>query len=336
VADHPGATSPDSATTPGEPSGGLRDRPAVLPSGRDWHEQWTFDAVSADATLAVSVGVGRRVDRHTNARRGWYWMVVAGRDRICVAVVDPDVALTSAPASLEYRSPGLWADHNCTEPGGHWSVAAEAFGVALTDPWDIWGRAFGDPTAVGADLEWDPEGPPVPAPGSPGRTDVADSVVVAISVDAPGAWSVGCSVHGELLVGDERHELDCLGVRGHQWGAGALWPPGWLIASWPTPTGTWVHHSDPQGAPEHLGSHHPGPAHEGPPYDGQATANGAGAWTLTTGEGATVSVQVISWAPVLDGGTSDGRLVMAVARFTGSDANGRDCGGLGWLRYRQR
>jgi hypothetical protein len=74
----------------------------------------------------------------------------------------------------------------------------------------------------------------------------------------------------------------------------------------------------------------------GPPHDGVATANDSRPWTLNTGDGATVSVQVISWAPVLDGARADGKLVMAVARFTGSDANGMDCGGLGWLRYRQR
>lgn len=312
---------PDHLGAPrGEPPGRLRDKPVATPSGRDWREQWTFDAVTADGTIAVSVGVGRHVDPGTSTRRGWYWLVVAGRGRTCVAVVDPDLALTSGPASLEYRSPGLWADHNCTEPGGHWSVAAEAFGVALTDPWDLWGRAFGDPTAVGADLEWDPEGPPVSAPGAQGRTDVADGA------DPPGAWSVGCAVHGELLVGDERHELDCSGVRGHQWGAGALGPAGWLAASWQTASGIWVHHSDPQGAPERSGS----------PRHGASAPNDDRPWVLTTADGTTVSVQALSWAPVLDDAGADGRLAMAVARFTGNDAHGADCGGIGWLRYRPR
>jgi len=294
--------------------------PAAAPH---WAEQWTFDAVDADGTLAVSVGVGRRALERGGGRRGWYWLVVVGRDRTCVAVVDPDVALTPGSASLEYRSPGLWADHNCSAPGGHWSVAAEAFGVALSDPWDVWGRAFGHSTAVGADLEWDPVEAVVPARGAGGLPGVGSAA------DSAGAWSVGCAVHGELLVGDERHELDCTGVRGHQWGSGVLGPAGWLTASWRTPGGVWCHHSDPHGAPVHPGISDGGSA------TAADDAPDNGIWSITVGAGTTVGVEVVSWAPVLDDAVAGGgKLVMALARFSGRSADGADCGGMGWLRYR--
>lgn len=178
-------------------------------------EAWWFDAVVADGSLAVAVCVGR----HRAAGRGWYWAVVAGRGRTTVSVVDPDLALSASGPPLELRAPGLWADHNPSAPGGHWSVAAEAFGVALEDPWDAWGRGFGDPTPVGFDLEWDPVTPPV----------VADGDLVGVE----GSWAVGCEVHGEVLVGAERLELACTGSRGRWWGTAGRPGPGELeISGW--------------------------------------------------------------------------------------------------------
>lgn len=301
----------------GGADGTRRDDPAAAPLRPDTAEQWTFDAVAADGSLAVSVGVGRR----RGSGRGWYWLTVVGADRECVVVVDPDVALTSGSTSLEYRAPGLWADHNCSAASGHWSVAAEAFGVALTDPWQIWGRAFGDPTAVGADLEWDPVDQPVAAPGAAGATDSPDNLDKAC---VAGAWTVGCTVHGELLVGDERHELDCDGVRGHQWGTGVLGPTGWLAGSWRTPTGAWRHYSAPDGAPDGT-----------PDGDGRGHGSTVAAPMLSIDlDGTSTHAEIVAWSPVLDDAANSGRLVMALARFTGLGADGVDHSGVGWLRYR--
>jgi hypothetical protein len=48
------------------------------------------------------------------------------------------------------RAPGLWLSIT-EESAGHWSVGFEAFGLELDDPDD----AFGIPTPVGLDLEWE-------------------------------------------------------------------------------------------------------------------------------------------------------------------------------------
>lgn len=189
-------------------------------------EAWWFDAVAEDGALAVAVCVGRR----PATGRGWYWAVVAGAGRTTVSVVDPDLALPASGPPLELRAPGLWADHNPSAPGGHWSVAAEAFGVALTDPWEVWDRGFGDPTPVGFDLEWDP---------------VTQPVVVDGDLSGPaGSWAVGCEVHGEVLVGAERLTLTCGGSRGRWWGDGGWRQPGvfetsgWSPAGWSFRRGT--------------------------------------------------------------------------------------------------
>jgi len=168
---------------------------------------WVFEAVVDDGALAVAVGVGR--DRGTG--RGWYRAVVAGAGRRPVVVVDPDLAVGD-DRSLEFRAPGLWCDHAPVgRPAGapttttdtatigagastvHWSVALEAFGVAVDDPFEVWGRGYGDRTPVGFDLVLDPR---------PWRVD--------------GPWDVtGCEVEGELLMADERHEIHGVGVVSH-------------------------------------------------------------------------------------------------------------------------
>ena len=77
------------------------------------------------------------------------------------------------------RTTGLWLSIT-EESAGHWSVQLEAFGLRLDDPDDT----FGIPVPVGLDLEWEDD----PEPTS-------------------------CRVTGEVLIGDERIELDGRGSR---------------------------------------------------------------------------------------------------------------------------
>lgn len=271
------------------------DLPAAIGRG----EAWWFDAVSDDAALAVAVCVGRRA----GTGRGWYWAVVAGPDRTTVSVVDHDLELSASGPPLELRAPGLWADHNASAPGGHWSVAAEAFGVALDNPWDAWGRGFGDPTPVGLDLEWDPVTPPVVLDGD---------------LDAgAGAWSVGCEVHGEVLVGPERLEFAGRGSRGRWWGdrgwpaAGELERSGWT-------TEGWAHDVDQATSPAAGPTDHRGTTVE--------------AW-FERFVAPSVGVGLpVAWAPVLDGWRPDGvpdRLALAVVAEPGDGGGWR-----GWVRWR--
>ena len=73
-------------------------------------------------------------------------------------------------ADLDVRAEGLWLSLVCETPDEHWTVGLEAFALAVDHPDD----ERGDLVPLGLDIEWE----------APGR------------------------VTGELLVGDERIELD--------------------------------------------------------------------------------------------------------------------------------
>lgn len=85
-------------------------------------------------------------------------------------VVRDDDAPPPAAGTLDVRSHGLWVSLTCETWGEHWSVGLEAFALGVDDPAD----ERGDLVALGLDIEWE----------APGR------------------------VHGELLVGDARVDLD--------------------------------------------------------------------------------------------------------------------------------
>lgn len=75
-----------------------------------------------------------------------------------------------APVDGTIRTHGLWLSLTCETPGEHWSVGLEAFALAVDDPDEV----RGDLVPLGLDIEWE----------APGR------------------------VHGEVLVGDERREVE--------------------------------------------------------------------------------------------------------------------------------
>lgn len=272
----------------------MDERPGTLPVDPDTAELWWFD-VAIRGGLAASVGVGRVPGRD----RAWYWAVVAGAGRDPVVVIDDEVSLPRGPASLELRAPGLWADHWCGEPGQHWGVANEAFGVALGDPWESWGQGRGDPTPLGLDLEWEtrPDG----------------LVVEASAADGQGVRLGDCDVHGEVLVGDERWWVEGPGSRGYATGPLPQWPPGWLVGWWRTDAGEFAHH---------LGA-------------GPEAVVGAGSWeapgptqvSVPLGDAGDVAARVVAPVPLLGGG---GRLVAAVVEAP----DGRGGGAPGWVYVR--
>ena len=165
-----------------------------------WSESWWFDFATADGRLGGWV----RFTRHPAAGGGgsaWYQAMLAGPDRQLLAVVDHDVPFRSNP--MEIRTTGLWADHVCETPLDHWTLGLEAFALGVDDPLELYGRAWGDRVPLGFDLEWETDGP-----------------VVAVPDATPGvqAYDVACRVDGELLIGDEAHDLAAVGHRRHRWG----------------------------------------------------------------------------------------------------------------------
>ena len=175
-----------------------RHRPAPAPR---WEESYGFDFAAGDGSVGGYVRLGLR----PGEGGAWYWAAVVGPDRPLVLVRDHDVPLPRG-RSLEVRTSGLWAGHTCETPREHWTVGLEAFGVALDDPREAFGGERGDRCPLGMDLEWEAA---EPAQGEPGV-----------------GYEQRCTVHGEVLVGAERLEVDGLGWRTHRWGERDWWGGG--------------------------------------------------------------------------------------------------------------
>ncbi len=175
-------------------------------TGRQWEESYGFDFAARDGSVGGYVRLGLR----PGEGGAWYWAAVVGPDRPLVLVRDHDVPLPRG-RSLEVRTSGLWADHTCETPLEHWTVGVEAFGVALDDPREAFGGERGDLCPLGMDLEWESDDDARPGAGA----------------GAVAGYEQSCSVHGEVLVGAERLEIDGVGWRTHRWGDRNWWGGDW-------------------------------------------------------------------------------------------------------------
>jgi hypothetical protein len=184
-----GRGSPGALTAADE----LRHEPD--PSVADWQETWWFDAWTSDGMLAVTCGLTLL----PLSRRAAYWCQLVRAGEPLVHLGDPDVPLPSAGLAL--RAAALWADHVCEAPFEQWTVANEAYAVALADPEETLGRAYGESVPVAVDLEWYATSPPR---------------------QVPGGYEQDGEVHGELELGHASITLEGPAARGHVWGR----PPG--------------------------------------------------------------------------------------------------------------
>ncbi len=180
-------------------------------SGRNWEESYSFDFAARDGALGGYVRLGLRPGEGV----GWYWAAFVSGGRgphpPLVLVRDHDVPLPRG-RTLEVRTSGLWADHTCETPLEHWTIGVEAFGVALDDPAEAFGGERGDLCPLGFDLEW--EALDVARPGGAAGANLGSD------------YEQPCTVHGEVLVGSERLELDGVGWRTHRWGDRDWWAGG--------------------------------------------------------------------------------------------------------------
>jgi len=129
------------------------------------------------------------------ADRCWCWAYLVGPTIGLVVVRDPDVAPPRRTELLDVRSDGLWMELVCETPGEHWTYGVEAFAVRLDDPEDALHGEIGERLPMGVDLGWETDGS-----GSTGP------------------------VPGELLVGNERIELDAHGVLRNATAPDTAWP----------------------------------------------------------------------------------------------------------------
>ncbi len=135
----------------------------------------------------------------------WYWAAVVRKGHPLLTLVDTELRLPST--SLAIRGEGLWADHVCETPLEHWTVANEAFSVALDDPDEALGAQRGVLVPLGIDLEWESAADPV---------------------EGPDGYSIEATVSGEILIADGSLGIDAIGRWRHEWGrldvAGAARP----------------------------------------------------------------------------------------------------------------
>ena len=195
--------------------------------GRHWEESFAFDFAAGDGSVGGYARLGLRPAEGV----AWYWAAFVARrggpHPPLVVVRDHDVPLPRG-RTLEVRTSGLWADHTCETPLEHWTVGVEAFGVALDDAREAFGGERGDLCPLGFDLEW----------------EAADTGRPAAAW-AENGYAQGCAVHGEVLVGAARLEVDGAGWRTHVWGD-LDW---WSADAGSGATGTWATGHDADGQP---------------------------------------------------------------------------------------
>jgi len=181
-----------------------------------WCEWWHLDFARDDG-----FGGFVRLTLYPNEQRAWFWAYIVTPDAPGPIVVrDHEVALPRGDA-LEVRADGLWSECTCEVPLEHWTYGLEAFGVRLDHPLDALHGEIGDRMPVGFDLEWEVLSPPFDG------FDFDDQVSHYDHYEQAG------TVHGEVLLGRERIELDGLGVRSHGWGD-EPWYPGWGYVAFQT------------------------------------------------------------------------------------------------------
>jgi hypothetical protein len=166
------------------------------PAGQRWWAEWfslTFGRPGTPAGVSTIVLLPAQ-------GRAWYLAALVRPGHGLVSVVD--LAQGIPMQGLRLRAGNLWVDHVCEEPLRQWTVVNETYGVALDDPDDALGRAYGDPVPVAFDLEWYATGEPIAA--------------------QPEGYAVDGRVHGAIELRDGLVELDDVpGRHEHRWGP---WP----------------------------------------------------------------------------------------------------------------
>lgn len=180
--------------------------PVTAPRG--WVDVFELDYFASDGSFGGFVVMGL----YPAVGRGWFWASVVGADRPLVLVVDDEMPLPAWP-NLEVRSTGIWTDLIAQVPLVHFTVGLEAFGVGLDDPAEVFTGLRGDLTPLGFDLEWETRTPAWALPG--------------------GGFELGCSAHGEILVGHEEFDFEGRGTRRRWTGPderrfeSGMWLSGW-------------------------------------------------------------------------------------------------------------
>lgn len=176
--------------------------PHAAGQGPWWAERWWFDwCEDLDDGPDAGALAGGFVELvlFPNQRVGWYRSAYVRPGEPVLAIVDHEVPLPRV--GLELRSHGLWADHTVEEPLAQWTVANEAYALAVDDPDELTGRGYGTPTPFALDAEWYAGGPARRLPEGHGYTQDG-----------------GLEGTIELGGGSRREVRGARGSRRHTWG----------------------------------------------------------------------------------------------------------------------
>jgi hypothetical protein len=143
------------------------------PAGPDpsWIETWVFDVWTPDG----AVGAFTWLSFQPSQRRAWYWSVLARTGHRQLHVADVEAPLPNR--GLRLRTTGLWAEHVCEVPFEQWTIQNECHAVALDDPVDALGRAYGTSTPIAMDVEWYATAPAEPVPDGYRQAGEAHAVI---------------------------------------------------------------------------------------------------------------------------------------------------------------
>ncbi|MDQ3470209.1 MAG: hypothetical protein M3487_10670 [Actinomycetota bacterium] len=152
----------------GQTPGGFADGDDVRHDGAAV-EEWVFTCWAADGSLGA-VSAHRVIDR-----TAWYWAALVRPGEPLLHVTEWDITVRADPSVL--KAHGLWAEHICDAPMQQWTITNECFAIALDDPDDALGQAYGTPTAVAFDLEWYATASPTPHDGGYAQEGVVHGLV---------------------------------------------------------------------------------------------------------------------------------------------------------------
>ena len=151
-------------------------------------DEWVFAIWLPDASLGIVSG-HRLFQGHA-----WYWAAMVEADRPLMHLTEWEVVVRAHDPFI-VKAPEMWAEHQLDAPMEQWSIGNEAYFVALDDPDEAVGRAYGTPTPVAMDLEWYATG---------AASEIANGY------EQPGV------VHGEIEL-MHRPNLELVEVPGHRW-----------------------------------------------------------------------------------------------------------------------
>lgn len=168
-----------------------------------WCESWGYTFAALDGSFGGFV----RLQLWPNLDAAWCWAAFARRGEQVLVVRDQEVRPPRG-AAREVRADGLWVELDPLTPLEHWSVGLEAFASGYDDPAEGWGDERGDRVPLGFELSVEARSAPVDFPGGT-------------------RYAVPCTMHGEVLIADERLDIEVPGVADHRWAVADWWshPP---------------------------------------------------------------------------------------------------------------